>query len=86
MTKFFILQCLMLASIASWGQFAPQAGLAGSTAIHKDSSIIQSWGNQCTIIRGWQNFADTTLGKASFGDSSKALGIADGDMVSLGDG
>lgn len=86
LTKFFILQCLMMASIASWGQFAPQAGLIGSTAIHKDSSIIQSWGQLCSITRGWLDVADTTLGKASFGDSSKALGIADGDIVSLGDG
>ncbi|MBP6625414.1 MAG: T9SS type A sorting domain-containing protein [Chitinophagaceae bacterium] len=86
LTKFFILPCLMLASFGSWGQFAPQAGLAGSTAIHKDSTIIQSWGNQCSITRGWLDIADTTLGKSSFGDSSKALGVADGDMVSLGDG
>ncbi|MBK7692231.1 MAG: T9SS type A sorting domain-containing protein [Bacteroidetes bacterium] len=66
-------------------QFAPQAGLPGSTAIHKDSSIIVEWANECLIHRGWMDMADTTLGKASQGDSTKALGMADGDVVSLGD-
>lgn len=71
--------------VSTQAQFAPQAGLTGSTAIHKDSSLIVEWASQCSINRGWMDIADTILGKASLGDSSKALGMADGDVVSLGD-
>lgn len=67
-------------------QFAPQAELAGSTAIPYTSSSIVEWATQCSIHRGWQNIADTILGYTNLGDSTKALGIADGDVVSLGDG
>ncbi len=67
-------------------QFAPQAGLPGSTAIAKDSSVIVAWASQCSIVRGWIDIADTTLGKTTTGDSSRALGMADADVVSLGDG
>lgn len=67
-------------------QFAPQAELAGSTAIPYTSSSIVEWATKCSIHRGWQNIADTILGYTNLGDSTKALGIADGDVVSLGDG
>jgi hypothetical protein len=67
-------------------QFAPQAGQPGSTAIHMDSSVIISWANNCTISRGWMDIADTTLGKAILGSALQALGKADQDVVSLGDG
>jgi hypothetical protein len=67
-------------------QFAPQAGLLGSTALYKDSSIFVDWATNCTINRGWMNIADTALGKVTSGSSFSALGIPDGDVVSLGDG
>ena len=67
-------------------QFAPQAGLVGSTAIHKDSAVFVDWASNCTINRGWMNVADTTLGKTTSGTNSSALGIPDADVVSLGDG
>lgn len=67
-------------------QFAPQAGLAGSTAISKDSSIILEWATHCHVQQSWMDIADTSLGKVSLGDSSSACGYADGDVVSLGDG
>lgn len=66
-------------------QFAPQAGLLGSTALHKDSSIFVDWATNCTINRGWMNIADTALGKVTSGSSFSAIGIPDGDVVSLGD-
>lgn len=67
-------------------QFPPPAGQPGTTAIHKDSSIFSGWASHVQIIRGWQNIADTTLGKTTVGDSTKATGKADGSVVSLGDG
>ena len=68
-----------------FSQYAPPAGFPGSTAISKDSSIIQSWATHCHVIRGWQNITDTSLGKASFGTPSNAIGIADNNVISLGD-
>lgn len=67
------------------GQYAPQAGLAGSTAISSTSSLFESWATGCVIQRGFLDIADPSLGFASYGDSSLALGAADGTIVSLGD-
>lgn len=67
------------------GIYAPAAGSLGTTAIHKDSSAIVSWANSCEIIRGYQQIDSTQLGFASNGNSSSALGKADGITVSLGD-
>jgi hypothetical protein len=36
-------------------------------------------------VRGWQNINDTTLGKVYYGNDTCALGIADNQVVSLGD-
>jgi hypothetical protein len=78
-----------LISIPFFGnaQFAPAAGQAGTTAIKKDSSIIINWATGCKVVRGYQDVSNQSLGYASVGDSSKAIGIADGiNVVSLGDG
>ncbi len=66
-------------------QFAPQAGIAGSDAIHKSSGLITAWATACSIQRGWQDIANPTLGQTSVGDSTMAIGMADGSIVSLGD-
>lgn len=71
----------------SYAQFPPPAGQAGTTAIYEDSAVIVSWATGCEIIRGWQNIADTTIGKTDVGDSSSAIGPAgENGVVSLGDG
>jgi len=67
-------------------QFAPQAGNPGTTAIHKDSTIIKAWATGCILNRGWQNIADTTLGKAQVGDETYIPGPAANGVASLGDG
>lgn len=85
MKKILTILSVLFAGNVCNAQFAPQAGLAGSTAIHRDSSVIVEWAAHCVIQRGWQDIADTTLGKTITGDSAKAIGIADGDVVSLGD-
>jgi hypothetical protein len=67
-------------------QFAPQAGIIGTTAMHKDSSIFIAWANSGFINRGWQDVSDTTLGKAQVGDETYIPGPAGNGIVSLGDG
>lgn len=68
-------------------QFAPAAGQSGTSAIYKDSSIIVSWATSCKLARGWQDISNTNMGRTSVGDSSSAIGHADGiNVVSLGDG
>ncbi len=70
-------------------QFAPAAGLDGSTAIHKDSSVFVVWATGCEVVRGPINIVYPDGEKASFGSPSEALGAAQGNsvnVVSLGDG
>jgi len=67
------------------GPYAPAAGKTGSTAIAQDTSLIIAWATQCSVQRGYQNLADTSLGKASFGTLANATGPADGQVISLGD-
>ncbi|CAA6827977.1 MAG: Unknown protein [uncultured Aureispira sp.] len=68
-------------------QFAPIAGQPGSTAIHKDSSILLAWATQCTVERGFMDISQPNLGRASAGNTNSAVGAAgDGFILSLGDG
>ena len=50
-----------------------------------DPAIV-SWGDSVQIIRGYQDLADSSLALAGYGVVSDALGEADGNVVSLGDG
>jgi hypothetical protein len=67
-------------------QYAPAAGIPGTTAIHADSSIIQFWASSVSVQRGWMNLADTALGRANFGNDTAVFGKADNNVLSLGDG
>ena len=71
-------------------QFAPAAGELGTTAIHKDSSIFVNWGHEVyEFNRGVEDISVTNSPQVTFGDSTEALGVAEGnsiDVVSLGDG
>lgn len=66
-------------------QYAPQAGVAGSTAISASSSQLVGWANACTLYRGYQYIDSPIHGYASLGDESSAIGPVDHDIVSLGD-
>lgn len=66
--------------------FAPPPGFLGSTAIHKDSSVIIGWASSAQITRGPLNIQSPGLGDASYGVDMDALGVADNLVVSLGDG
>ena len=68
------------------GSYAPAAGQIGTTAMHKDSSSFVAWATNCSVNRGYQQINDSTLGKASLGDSTNVYGKANGTVVSLGDG
>ncbi len=86
--KFKRLQFLILFCFANsgFGQFAGGANTATSNAIHKDSSIIIGWANNCTIERGRVDVANLNSPLASFGLPSDAIGPADEfGIVSLGD-
>ncbi|MGZ4100184.1 MAG: T9SS type A sorting domain-containing protein [Bacteroidia bacterium] len=86
MIKRFIFLLCALPFIVN-AQFAPAAGQPGSTAIKKDSSIIINWATGCMVLRGLQDISNTSSGYATVGDSSSAVGPADGvNVVSLGDG
>ena len=59
-------------------------------AIHKDSSLIIAWANNCELSRGYINLADTSArdqesNRTTLGSPEDAVGMADGMVVSLGD-
>lgn len=76
---------ISLSNLFGQGIYAPAAGTLGTKAIHKDSSVFVSWGSSFSITRGLQQIDSVSLGFASQGDSTDALGKADGTVVSLGD-
>jgi hypothetical protein len=78
-----LISCLFLTSAKA--QFAPQVGIAGNTAISATDAQIVGWATDCRIIRGLMDVANPSLGYVSAGDSSMAIGAADGSIVSLGD-
>jgi hypothetical protein len=87
MKIFYFLFFLISSSSYVFAQFAPAAGTEGSTAIFKDSSVFVAWAQHCEVTRGYQNITDPSLGLASAGDSTMALGKAGSNgVVSLGDG
>ncbi|MBL4651729.1 MAG: T9SS type A sorting domain-containing protein [Flavobacteriales bacterium] len=77
---------LPLLSFAQQGPYAPAAEQTGSTAIKNNSYTIIDWAETCTVVRGYQDIADTALGLATVGSQSAGEGASDGSVVSLGDG
>lgn len=84
-----LLPLLFLTTFVTFGQFAPSAGIPGTTAIYKDSSAIVEWATEVvTFTRGLEDIENPDGPLASFGVESAALGYAEGnsaDVVSLGD-
>ncbi|MFN5416504.1 MAG: T9SS C-terminal target domain-containing protein [Flavobacteriia bacterium] len=84
---FFIILAVFLNKFHAQS-FAPAPGNLGTTAIHKDSSIILSWAIGIDLQRGYLNISDKTLGNASYGLPENALFQVEGnsfDIVSFGD-
>ncbi len=68
--------------------FASVPGTTGTTAIRNDSSIIVAWATGVSIVRGYMNIANPSVGFASFGLDAEAIGPAEGNsinVVSIGD-
>lgn len=87
MNRLLLVFALLLSGY-SWGQsYAPAPGSIGSTAIHKDSSVIIDWATGVSVNRGPMNITNLSAGLASYGIDSDGLGPASGSIVvSLGDG
>ncbi len=68
-----------------FSQFAPPAGVPGSTAIHKDSDVFVNWAQKVDVHRGYVDISDKSLGYVDYGEEDYALGKADGKVISLGD-
>ncbi|MGQ0827811.1 MAG: T9SS type A sorting domain-containing protein [Bacteroidota bacterium] len=74
-------------ALHSVAQFAPPVGQTGTTSMYKDSSAFVAWATGCTSVRGYQDISNTSLGYASTGADSMALGAAGSNgTLSLGDG
>jgi hypothetical protein len=80
-----ILLVLTALGALAQGSYSPAVGNFGCDAIHKDSSLIRSWANHCTVNRGYLNITNKSLGYTSVGDATKPIGIADNLVLSLGD-
>jgi hypothetical protein len=90
-TTFFWGIVFLLFSQTAFSQYPPPAGQPGSTAIYVDSSIIVGWAKSCEVIRGFIDITDTTKtfggsNRASYGNVFMTAEIADGFVMSLGDG
>lgn len=78
---------MCLGTFHSKAQFAPAAGLPGSDAIYKDSSLIKFWCDSIVLQRGPIQINDITLGFPAIGEANSAYGKAlENGIVSLGDG
>lgn len=75
----------VLLTLPAAAQFAPQAGVAGSTAIHSGDNRFVGWASQCVLQRGWKDIADKSQGIATIGSEADALGKPNKSVVSLGD-
>lgn len=79
--------CIDNFTTADYEIFAPSVGIDGTSAISKDSSVFVGWATGAQVIRGFQDISDPSIGYASTGDSTMALGQAGSNgVVSLGDG
>lgn len=80
---------MLLTSEMTAQSYAPAPGQNGSTAISKDSAIIQGWAISCAVTRGYKQIDHPEYGFVDFGNESNGTGPAEGnslDIVSLGDG
>lgn len=85
MKKIVLLYTITCTTLPAVAQFAPQAGVSGTTAIGKTDNRIVGWANKCVVERGWIDIADKAQGKATLGSETDAAGNADNYLVSLGD-
>jgi len=66
--------------------FPPQVGYEGTEAIHKDNMAFVDWANGITVNRGYKDIAHIGNGLVNHGTESNAIGQANTNILSLGDG
>lgn len=66
-------------------QYAPQAGVAGSTAMFRGDAAFVRWATGCTVQHGYLNIDTPSLGMVNYGEDYVATGFPDRAVVSLGD-
>jgi hypothetical protein len=71
--------------MAAAAQYAPQAGISGSTAVSASSTDIAGWATSCSVQRGFIDIASPGLGNTTTGADADATGAANGSIVCLGD-
>ncbi|MCC7297153.1 MAG: T9SS type A sorting domain-containing protein [Bacteroidia bacterium] len=77
----------VLTPVSLDAQFAPAAGIAGSSAIRHDSACFIDWAKSCTLTKGYMDISNPDSGYVNTGDSNSAIGKAlENGVVSLGDG
>lgn len=87
MYYFLLLLILLPCAVLSQGSFPPGAGLSGTTAIHKDSSVFVGWATNCITSRGPQDIAVPGSPLVTLGDDYMATDKSGvNGTVSLGDG
>jgi len=75
----------VMLQMATAAQYAPQAGIAGSTAISTASTDIKGWATTCVVQRGFLDILSPGLGNTTTGADADATGAANGSIVCLGD-
>lgn len=85
MKKTAILIYLLLAFNCFGQTYSPAGGQVGSTAIHKTDASFVAWATGVLVTRGYKKISDPSLGYASAGQPSNAIGAPVGSIVSLGD-
>lgn len=81
------LVCLTLTGKISMAQFAPGVGVAGTSAMYKDSTAFVRWATSSTVVRGYQDISVPANGYTNVGDDTMPVGKAGTNaVVSLGDG
>ncbi len=83
--KIISIVVLVLLQFTALAQYAPQAGLSGSTAISATSAAIAGWANNCTVQRGYIDIANPALGSVTGGEAINSINAADGTILCLGD-
>lgn len=86
MKNIFIAAAFLSVHFLMAQSYAPQAGVAGSTAIPANSILFKSWATGATVVRGYQQINSTSSAVANAGVDAYAIGASNGSIVSLGDG
>lgn len=86
MKRVLSLFILGLISLNLMAQYPPPAGVEGTTAIHKDSSVFVAWASECQVQSGYINIDSPDSGYVNYGETENAIGAPSSFIISLGDG